>query len=731
LKENNPEYLVLCTANCNFAKALFIPNFILHSRASPAQRLAQLNSTRHINNNMAKKNSNTPKPTTSVHTPPPTQKPLQNIIAPQKATKTTLWLAIFLFVFAFLLYANTLRHEFAFDDSIVIVENKFTQKGLGGIKNLATRDFFDGIYGDENMALSGGRYRPLSLVMFAVEFEFFVDKKTYQAGDAKALDTLKFMGHLLNVLFFALSVVLLFVLLQKWLNYGDSRGKGTAIAFLAALLFAAHPIHTEVVANIKSRDEIMALLLMLGALLALDKYIRPVLVQDPLNENKEIENKEKGNYWLWLALPLFFASMLSKEHTFAFVLLMPMIAWIFYPKATKTKFWAASIGFLVTAAAYFVLRYAMVGGFGAHNPDIMENPFVNSDFGQKFGTIGIILGKYFTLSVLPVAMSSDYSFNQIPFTTLGNPISLLIWLAYAGAGVGGLWLVYKRSLYGYAIWLFLLPLGPTTNILFNIGAPMAERFLYTPSWGICLAMAAGLVQLSRAKDLAGFARTWAVVPVLALLAGYVILTVGRNPDWKNNDTLFAADVKTCPNSAKMQYYYGNTQLTKYLNNPKAADALQYLDKAEAAFLKSVAINPKFHTVIYNLGLVGWNQQDGKKAEKYLNMVLEMHPTHILSTELLGKVNARFLGNTDKAMLLLERAIVEFKRESADNYSSLGIVYAMRNDFVKATDNFKKALKITETDGAIWQNYAQICAQMGDSVTAKMAQERANALLNGK
>ena len=640
-------------------------------------------------------------------------------------------LPILLFVFSFLLYANTLNHDFAFDDSIVIVENKFTQKGVGGIKDLATRDFFDGIYGDENMALSGGRYRPFSLVMFAVEFELFVDKKEYKAANPKALDTLKLMGHLLNVLFFALSVVLLFVLLQKWLNHGDSRGKGIAIAFLAAALFAAHPIHTEVVANIKSRDEIMALLLMLGALLALDKYLRPALAQDQLNENNRVENREQTSYWLLLALPLFFASMLSKEHTFAFVVLMPMIAWIFYPEAAKSKFWTASLGFLITAVLYFAVRYAMVGGFGANNPDIMENPFVNSDFSQKFGTIGIILGKYFSLSVLPVAMSSDYSFNQIPFTTLGNPISLLIWLAYAAAGVGGLWLVYKRSLYGYAIWLFLLPLGPTTNILFNIGAPMAERFLYTPSWGICLAMAAGLVQLSRANSLEKFVRTWAILPALALLAGYVVLTIGRNPDWKDNETLFAADVKTCPNSAKMQYYYGNTQLTKYLNNPKAPDARQYLDKAEAAFLKSMAINPKFHTVVYNIGLVAWNQQDGKKAEKYLNMVLEMHPTHILSTELLGKVNARFLGNTDKALLLLERAIFEFRRESADNYSSLGIVYAMRNDFVKAAAMLKKALSITDTDGAIWQNYAQICTQMGDSTTAKMAQQRANELLNGK
>jgi hypothetical protein len=136
------------------------------------------------------------------------------------------------------------------------------KKGFAGIKDLATRDFFDGIYGDQNMALSGGRYRPLSLVMFAVEYEFF--------GANPAV------GHFLNVFFFALTVVLFFVLTRRWLaNLPNFAPSALVAATVAALLFAAQPIHTEVVANIKGRDEIMAMLMMLLSLLSLMDFELP------------------------------------------------------------------------------------------------------------------------------------------------------------------------------------------------------------------------------------------------------------------------------------------------------------------------------------------------------------------------------------------------------------------------------------------------------------------------
>ena len=90
----------------------------------------------------------------------------------QPSSKILWYFPIFIFICGVFLYANTLNHNYAFDDSIVITENNFTQKGISGIPDLLTKDFFEGIYGSQ-LELSGGRYRPLSLVSFAIEWQIF------------------------------------------------------------------------------------------------------------------------------------------------------------------------------------------------------------------------------------------------------------------------------------------------------------------------------------------------------------------------------------------------------------------------------------------------------------------------------------------------------------------------------------------------------------------------------
>ena len=651
---------------------------------------------------MAKNKKNTPQPQTTPPqpaapvpaSPAVASAPTADLRGASSSTKRSFfWQELLIFLLAFGVYALTLGHGFAFDDSIVIVENQFTKQGFAGIKSLATRDFFDGIYGNESMALSGGRYRPLSLVMFAVEHQFF--------GLNPAV------GHFLNVLFFAISAVLLYKLLRRWLP----TEQGEAVAFWVAVLFALHPVHTEVVANIKGRDEVMAMLLVVASLLALDGFLR------------------SGRMALLLAaLPLFFLSMLSKEHTFAFVVLAPAAVWVFYEQEKRRFLPIVAGSFAAVAVGYFALRYAMVGGFGAHNPDIMENPFVQSDFSEKFGTIGIILGKYAQLSVLPLSLSADYSFNQIPFVGLSSPLSLLVWLLYALAGAWGLWaLVMRRSALGFGVWLYLLPLAPTTNILFNIGAPMADRFVYLPSWGALMLLVGALVQWSGKENLRQFTLSIWALPLVALSLYYAPKTLMRSLDWKSNDTLFAADIKTAPNSAKMQYYYANTQLQQYLQNPDDPKNKPFLERADKHFREACRINPKFHTALYNVGLVAWHKMDGKSAQQALEEVLKMHPTHIMSTELLAKVYARDLGNPTKGIELMERAIFQFKRESADNYGSLGISYAMTGNLPKAEEYVRKALALAPNDPTLWQNLAAVLANAGKAQEAEQAMQKANSL----
>ncbi len=167
--------------------------------------------------------------------------------------RNTLLQSGLIFAFAFLLYANTLTHGFVLDDAIVITDNMYTSKGVEGIPGILSKETFYGFFkveGKETL-VSGGRYRPMTLVLFAM---------VYQVAGASP-----FIFHLLTVLLFAATCVVLYRTLLLLLT---PRGNDYAalFAWLATLIFAAHPIHTEVVANIKGCDEIVTLLGSLGTL---------------------------------------------------------------------------------------------------------------------------------------------------------------------------------------------------------------------------------------------------------------------------------------------------------------------------------------------------------------------------------------------------------------------------------------------------------------------------------
>jgi hypothetical protein len=88
--------------------------------------------------------------------------------------------------------------------------------------------------------------------------------------------------------------------------------------------------------------------------------------------------------------------------------------------------------------------------------------------------------------VYPITLSCDYSYPQIPFVGLANPLSLLTWVAVVGATGWSLVHVLRKSVIALGWLMFLLPLLLVSNLPFNIGAPMGERFLYVPSLGFLL-----------------------------------------------------------------------------------------------------------------------------------------------------------------------------------------------------------------------------------------------------
>lgn len=146
-------------------------------------------------------------------------------------------------VLAFLLYANTIPNDYNMDDELVTINHRNTSRGLSAIS-----DIFSQYYYEDDMGYKY-EYRPIAHLSFALEHELF--------GESPHI------SHLINCLLYALLCLMLYKLLLSFFPQNMA-----LLAFMATLLFVFHPIHTEVVASIKNRDELLAVLFgICGALL--------------------------------------------------------------------------------------------------------------------------------------------------------------------------------------------------------------------------------------------------------------------------------------------------------------------------------------------------------------------------------------------------------------------------------------------------------------------------------
>lgn len=422
-----------------------------------------------------------------------------------------------------LLYANTLTYDYALDDGLYISQNRFTTSGLSGLGGIFSRDSFAGTFGEQNI-LPGGRYRPLPLAMFAVEWQLF--------GRSP------FVGHLINVVLHALTVLLLYRLCSTRFFPGR-----IGVSFLAAAVFALHPIHTEVVANIKGREDLLVLLFFL---LTLDLLFRG-------------EWKAGKSRYL-LALFTFALALLSKETAVAYLPLIGLALWVFSREPLRRVIlrW---LPFAALTALFLLVRFRITAAVQPIQPDILNDPYLLAPPGGKYATILLVLGRYLLLLFWPAVMSHDYSYDQIPLTGFGNPwvwVSVALHLALLVFVVLRL---PRRSPFAFAGAVYLITIFIVSNIPVSIGAPMADRFLYPPSLGLAIAAGAALARAggsrrSSLRRLEGARLLGAgALALLLLLAGW--RTVTRNRDWRSNETLFLRDVQVAPRSTQTQAEAGS------------------------------------------------------------------------------------------------------------------------------------------------------------------------------
>lgn len=620
-----------------------------------------------------------------------------------------------LFTGSFLLYANTLGHGFALDDAIVWYDNEFTLKGFNGWWDIFSNDTFRGFFKTEgkDQLVTGGRYRPLTLALFAAEIQLFGNQP--------------FWGHLFNGLWYGLSVVAVFYLLQllfglRWPAANWSR----PLALGASLLFAVHPIHTEVVANIKGRDEILAMLgAISGLILAVEGAWR------------------KKVSLAWLGGICFFLGLLAKENAISLVLLVPLTLYYFVPGSWGGKL-ASTLPFAVFAALFLALRSQIVAlDLTAASTELMNNPFLEwrgeayapMPPSKRLATIMYTLGRYLLLLFFPHPLSHDYYPRHIPimnWNQLTVWASLLIHLGLVAYASWGLWYRWVSS---YGIWFYLSTLFIVSNLPFSVGTNMSERFLYLPSLGWCIALAGAITSLLPQPDRPARLRPSLLVGAGILLSlAFVGKTISRNGAWKDNFTLFSTDIRTAPQSAKLNNAMGGELITQATTNPRyASQKTTMLNRAVTHLQTALQIHPRYREAFLQLGnaylylekypeavaayeegrryynsdkdlrnnlalayrnggkYFGDVKEDLVTAKKYLEQAYQLNPQDYETVRLLGVANG-LVNNHARAVELFLQG-VKLQPQNAFAWFELGIGYQQNGQLAEAAAAFAEAQKL--------------------------------------
>ena len=598
----------------------------------------------------------------------------------------TLPLMIFLAIVCIGLYANTYNNGYCLDDVMVITENTNTQKGFSGIQEHLTKDYLYGyIHTPSESALSP--WRPIPLISYSLEVGMWGSNHPSTS-------------HLINILLYTITTILLFFFLSKHVL------KDQWLAFFTALLFAIHPIHTEVVANIKSRDEIFSLLFIICSLHLLFNYV--------------ISSKKRT---LLLSLVFFFLALLSKESAITFLFGVPIFLYFFEAISWK-KIKTLTGWFFLTTVIYSIIRFSIlpINFAPVDNTGsliIINYPFLYAMGYEAFFTKILILLKYLILLFVPYPLRYDYSYNQIPYVDGTNPMVWLSFLIYGLMTFFAIKSFKKKNIFSFCILLFFITFSLATNLFIELAVTIGERLLFVPSVFFCIAIIyAGNKLLLYLKEKWGFNKKIAVVILIVPICFFCSWEViSRNKDWKDMDTLNMADYPKIKNSIRANDGIANYYLIKAEQSGlsvSSRDSLLHL--AIKGYSKSLELFPEFDKALINIGVCYDRLGKITKAEEYWAKLKEVSPSHpklieyerYLSNYYMNKgINTNQQKNYDSSLYYFGKAT---KYATANDtisaqvwYHAAGMYYAI-GKYQLAHDALYKVLQIEPNNKTAQMGY---------------------------
>ncbi|MBN4062025.1 MAG: hypothetical protein COA57_08205 [Flavobacteriales bacterium] len=557
---------------------------------------------------------------------------------------TTIWeslqskpknIYLLFFILGFLLYGNTITNRYAVDDHRMVENNPVVQQGIAGIPEILTTNF---IQQGQNKAA----YRAVPRISFALEHQFF--------GVSPGI------SHLLNIMFYVLTCILLYLLIRIVF-----KNMNPLLPLVATTLFLAHPIHTEVVSSLKSRDELFAFLFGISSALLFLNYYK--------------KNSLKALVGGTICFQL---SLASKESGQSFLAAIPLM--LFFAEGFNRTKMAVVTGCLVLGTAVFWTFMATVlsegttlwMATGTHGFPYIEHPLLfEDDFSIRYGTAFYSLGYYIRLLLFPHPLGFFYGFDQIPLVPFNNVWCMLSILFYTGIFIYAIIKLKKRHLLSFCILYFLISIAMFSNLVFPIAGIVAERFVYPASLGFCIAAAYFLLKLPKS--------VFAVL-LMVVFSLYGFKTITRNFDWKNHHTLAEKDVEAFTESAIAHFYYALLLKKDFEEEKGEAKRKALVSKTIHHIREVIRIYPKTEMAYRHLGDIYANElTQHDSAIVYYEKFIELYPqTKNVQLPLAQCYNQ--LGQTEKAVEFYNQAI-EYYPKNELAYIDLSRILFFKGDTV--------------------------------------------------
>jgi Flp pilus assembly protein TadD/4-amino-4-deoxy-L-arabinose transferase-like glycosyltransferase len=544
---------------------------------------------------------------------------------------------VILLLFAILPYSSVLRNDFtyAYDDKAQIIDNPYAHSFQHWREVLTSN-----VWSHKGARGKTNYYRPLMTIGFSLCYWMF--------GPSA------YGFHLASLLLHAAVVLVLFLMAGRLL-------RDPVAAFLAAGLFALHPVHVESVAWISAVTDIEVTLF---CLLTFWCFLR----LEGLNSGRQL-------FMLGAMAASFTLAILSKEQA----LTLPVLALVYehFYRADRHQttpvrkisryapLWLLSIG-------YLYMRVRWLGQVARSTAIHTLTPL------QTVLSALALVGEYIGKLLFPVRLYAFYVFH--PSTRLLDAGVL----AGAGALILGtvsfaiLWKRARPATFGF-LWLFVT-LAPVLNAPWMGAYVLAERYLYLPSVGFCVVAGwAGAAVWAKVAKEPTRERT-AVLAIACVIAALCALRIAtRLPVWRDDATLLSQAAAVNPQDYRLREGLG---LAYWIRGNAEA--------AEREWRAALHLEPKDAQILYELGVLYAQQRRFDEARSLLESSIEMDPADSDAHLNLGAVYAE-TGKTDLAEEQF-RAAITLTPLNFNSHNVLGKLYFDAGRLREAEQQFRQSLE---------------------------------------